>query len=126
MSPFFITCIIIVNLVVVGLIAYQWYLANEAKKNSAHAAKVAHEEYESLLGEMYVNSAMKNIVRDLRQEEEARLAKLTVFEQTIESFDNPDLIRELYVFCECGAEYFKQDRPEHICINCGADFGVAA
>lgn len=131
-----LTFFIILSIILMGTsiwLAVLFARAVDARKNLEAANRTLLGECDTL-GSMYENMATKfmassQIIGDMTQEAltEAKAAKETAFEQALANCENPDLVLDLYGFCDCGEEYFKDRfRPQHICRACGEDLEQAA
>ena len=105
--------IIILTCVFVSILGVMWKnlrAAKETIRNLTHANVVMYDEFEAELAVL-----REEPVKDPR----------TIFEKTLSDFSNPSLIEDMYVACpsaECDMEYLRNDRPLHICHECGTRF----
>ena len=105
--------IIILTCVFVSILGVMWKnlrAAKEAIRNLTQANVVLYDEFEAELAVL-----REEPVSDPR----------TIFEKTLSDFSNPSLIEDMYVACpssECDMEYLRNDRPLHICHECGTRF----
>ena len=105
--------IILLSFVFIAILGVMWKNLRAAKETMqllTQANVVLYDEFEAELAVLREES-----VKDPR----------TIFEKTLSDFSNPSLIEDMYVACpsaECGMEYLRNDRPLHICHECGTRF----
>ena len=99
-----------VFIAILGVMLKNLRAAKETMQLLSQANVILYDEFEAELA----------VLRE-KPEKDSR----TIFEKTLADFHNPALIEEMYVACpsaECGMEYLRNDRPLHICHECGTRF----